>query len=260
LRTWEPKVRLGLRDLPQIVDVSTDFQDKGVQTNVTIDREAAARLGIPVRLLTATLNDAFGQRRCRRSSNPQPVQVVMEGARNTGNTASLDQIWVIGANGQRVLSHAKWGPGSAPLGISHQSGFPASTISFDLAPGVSLGEATDVVDAMFARIGVPKSVRGSFQGTASAFQTALASQPMLILAALITIYLVLGMLYESTVHPLTILSTLPSAGVGALLALLAFGTEFSIIALIGVILLIGIVKKNAIMMVMSPCSLNANRA
>jgi multidrug efflux pump len=253
LRKWEPKVRYGLRDLPQITDLDTDLQDKGLQTTVTIDREAAAKLGVPVRLLTATLNDAFGQRQVSTIFQPlNQYKVVMEGAPDYWqHPQSLDQIWVVGANGQRIPfpAIAKWEPGNAPLGVSHQSGFPASTISFDLEPGVSLGEATEVVDAMFARIGVPNSVRGSFQGTASAFQTALASQPMLILAAMIAIYLVLGMLYESTLHPLTILSTLPSAGVGALLALLAFKTEFSIIALIGVILLIGIVKKNAIMMI-----------
>ncbi len=253
LRLWEPKVRYGLRDLPQISDLDTDLQDKGSQTNVTIDREAAARLGIPVRLLTATLNDAFGQRQVSTIYQPlNQYKVVMEGAPEYWqHPQSLDQIWVVGANGQRVPfpAIARWEPGTAPLGVSHQSGFPASTISFDLEPGVSLGEATELVDAMFARIGVPNSVRGSFQGTASAFKAALASQPALILAAMVAIYLVLGMLYESTLHPLTILSTLPSAGVGALLALLAFNTEFSIIALIGVILLIGIVKKNAIMMV-----------
>jgi len=253
LRTWEPKVRYGLRDLPQISDVNTDLQDKGLQTTVSIDREAAASFGVPVRLLTATLNDAFGQRQVSTIFQPlNQYKVVMEGAPDYWqHPQSLDQIWVVGADGQRVPfpAIAKWEPGNAPLGVSHQSGFAASTISFDLAPGVSLGEATDVIDAMFARIGVPNSVRGSFQGTASAFRTALASQPALILAAMVAIYLVLGMLYESTLHPITILSTLPSAGVGALLALLACGTEFSIIALIGVILLIGIVKKNAIMMV-----------
>ena len=253
LRKWEPKVRFGLRDLPQISDVNTDLQDKGVQTNVTIDRESAAKLGVSVKTLTATLNDAFGQRQVSTIFQPlNQYKVVMEGAPDYWqHPQSLDQIWVVGANGQRIPfpSIARWEPGTAPLGVNHQSGFASSTISFDLAPGVSLGQATEVVDALFARIGVPNSVRGSFQGTASAFKSALDSQPMLILAAMVTIYLVLGMLYESTIHPLTILSTLPSAGVGALLALMAFKTEFTIIALIGIILLIGIVKKNAIMMV-----------
>ena len=253
LRKWEPKVRFGLSALPQIVDVNTDMQDKGLQTTVTIDREAAAQLGVSVRTLTATLNDAFGQRQVSTIFQPlNQYKVVMEGAPDYWqHPQSLDQIWVVGANGQRIPfpSIAKWGPGNAPLGVSHQSGFASSTISFDLAPGVSLGQATEVVDALFARLGVPNTVRGSFQGTASAFKTALDSQPMLILTAMVAIYLVLGMLYESTIHPITILSTLPSAGVGALLALLAFKTEFTIIALIGIILLIGIVKKNAIMMV-----------
>jgi multidrug efflux pump len=253
LRKWEPKVRYGLRDLPQITDVNTDMQDKGLQTTVTIDREAAAQLGVSVRTLTATLNDAFGQRQVSTIFQPlNQYKVVMEGAPEYWqHPQSLDQIWVIGANGQRIPfpAIAKWGPGNAPLGVSHQSGFASSTISFDLAPGVSLGQATEIVDAMFARLGVPNTVRGSFQGTASAFKSALDSQPMLILTAMVAIYLVLGMLYESTIHPITILSTLPSAGIGALLALLAFKTEFTIIALIGIILLIGIVKKNAIMMV-----------
>ncbi|MFZ2266907.1 MAG: multidrug efflux RND transporter permease subunit [Azonexus sp.] len=253
LRKWEPKVRYGLRDLPQITDVNTDMQDKGLQTTVTIDREAAARLGVSVRTLTATLNDAFGQRQVSTIFQPlNQYKVVMEGAPEYWqHPQSLDQIWVVGANGQRIPfpAIAKWGPGNAPLGVSHQSGFASSTISFDLAPGVSLGQATEVIDAMFARLGVPNTVRGSFQGTASAFKSALDSQPLLILTAMVAIYLVLGMLYESTIHPITILSTLPSAGVGALLALLAFKTEFTIIALIGIILLIGIVKKNAIMMV-----------
>jgi multidrug efflux pump len=253
LRKWEPKVRYGLSALPQIVDVNTDMQDKGLQTTVTIDREAAAQLGVSIRTLTATLNDAFGQRQVSTIFQPlNQYKVVMEGAPDYWqHPQSLDQIWVVGANGQRIPfpSIAKWGPGNAPLGVSHQSGFASSTISFDLAPGVSLGQATEIVDALFARIGVPNTVRGSFQGTASAFKSALSSQPMLILTAMVAIYLVLGMLYESTIHPITILSTLPSAGVGALLALLAFKTEFTIIALIGIILLIGIVKKNAIMMV-----------
>ncbi|MEY2632492.1 MAG: hypothetical protein RIR00_1146 [Pseudomonadota bacterium] len=253
LRRWEPKVRFGLRDLPQLSDVNTDFQDKGSQTLLQIDREMAARLGIPIRLLSATLNDAYGQRQVSTIFQPlNQYKVVMEAAPNYWqHPQSLDQLWVIGSQGQKVplSALATWGPAATPLSVSHQSGFPASTLSFDLAPGVSLGQASEAVEGMFARIGVPNSVRGSFQGTASAFKTALDSQPMLIGVAILTIYLVLGMLYESTLHPLTILSTLPSAGVGALLALMAFSTDFTIIALIGVILLIGIVKKNAIMMI-----------
>ncbi|MBI5791478.1 MAG: efflux RND transporter permease subunit [Rhodocyclales bacterium] len=253
LRKWEPKVRHALAALPQVSDVNTDMDDKAVQTTVTIDREAAAKLGIPVRLLTATLNDAFGQRQVSTIYQPlNQYKVVMEGAPDYWqHPQSLDQIWIVAADGRRVPfpAIAKWAPGATPLRVSHQSGFAASTVSFDLAPGVTLGAATDAVDAMFAKIGMPDSVRGGFQGTARAFQSSLASQPLLILAALVAIYLVLGMLYESTLHPLTILSTLPSAGVGALLALMACGLEFSVIALIGIILLIGIVKKNAIMMV-----------
>ena len=253
LRKWEPKVRYGLRDLPIVSDVNTDMMDKGLQTNLIIDRDAAARLGVSVRTLTATLNDAFGQRQVSTIYEPlNQYKVVLEAApQYWQHPQSLDQIWLVGSAGQRVPlpAVATWGPGNAPLGVSHQSGFAASTISFDLAPGVSLGQATEAIDAMFARLGVPNTVRGTFQGTASAFKSALGSQPMLILTAIAAIYLVLGMLYESTLHPLTILSTLPSAGVGALLGLLAFGSEFTIVALIGIILLIGIVKKNAIMMV-----------
>lgn len=253
LRRWEPKIRAALRELPILSDVNTDLQDKGLQTALTIDRDTAARLGISVRLLAATLNDAFGQRQVSTIFQPlNQYKVVMEAAPPFWqHPQGLEQLWLITASGAPVplSAVARWAPGSAPLGISHQAGFPASTISFDLAPGVSLGEATEAIDAQFARIGVPNTVRGSFEGTASAFRSALASQPMLILAAVVVIYLVLGILYESTLHPLTILSTLPSAGVGALLALLAFDNEFNIVALIGIFLLIGIVKKNAIMMV-----------
>jgi multidrug efflux pump len=253
LRKWEPKVLAGLESVPQLTDVNTDSADKGLQTTVDLNRDAVSRLGLTTDLVSNTLNDAFGQAEISTIYKPlNQYHVVMEAAPQYWQSPeSLNQIFVVGPNGQRVplSSLASWKGDNTALVTNHQSGFPSATISFNLAPGVSLSQATTLIDDLFAKLDVPNSVRGSFQGTASAFQASLASEPLLILAALVTIYLVLGMLYESTVHPWTILSTLPSAGVGALVALMAFHTEFSIIALIGVILLIGIVKKNAIMMV-----------
>jgi multidrug efflux pump len=253
LRKWEPKVLAGLESLPQLTDVNTDSADKGLQTTVDLNRDAVSRLGLTTDLVSNTLNDAFGQAQISTIYKPlNQYHVVMEAAPQYWQSPeSLNQIFVVGPNGQRVplSALASWKGDNTALVTNHQSGFPSATISFNLAPGVSLSQATTLIDELFAKLDVPNSVRGSFQGTASAFQASLASEPLLILAALVTIYLVLGMLYESTVHPWTILSTLPSAGVGALVALMAFHTEFSIIALIGVILLIGIVKKNAIMMV-----------
>ncbi len=253
LREWEPKVRQAMSDVPEIVDVNTDREDKGLQTTLQIDRDRAAQLGISVRMIDATLNDAFGQRVISTIYNPlNQYRVVMEAAPEFWQSPeALKNVYVSAPGGAQVplSAFATYGPGSAPLGVNHQGQFAASTISFNLPVGVSLSQATSAIKVALDRIGVPTTVHGTFQGTARAFQASLESQPWLILAALITVYIVLGMLYESLVHPITILSTLPSAGVGALLALLAFNTEFSIIALIGVILLIGIVKKNAIMMV-----------
>jgi len=204
-------------------------------------------------MIDATLNDAFGQRQVSTIYNPlNQYRVVMEVAPQFWQSPeALDSVYVSTPGGAQVplSAFSRYGPTNTPLGVNHQSQFAASTISFNLPVGVSLSDATRAVADAMDRIGVPTSVHGSFQGTARAFQTSLNSQPLLILAALLAVYIVLGMLYESFVHPITILSTLPSAGVGALLALLAFRTEFSIIALIGVILLIGIVKKNAIMMI-----------
>ncbi len=253
LRASEPRVRRALGELPELVDVNTDQEDRGQQTTVTIDRDAAARLGVDVRTLDATLNDAFGQRPVSTIYNPlNQYRVVMEwAAPYTQGPESLGQLYVVTAAGAAVplSAIATWGPGNAPLAVNHQGQFAASTISFNLAEGVSLLQATAAVEHAVARLALPATVHGSMQGTARAFQQSLSSQPILILVALGTIYIVLGVLYESTVHPLTILSTLPSAGVGALLALLATGTDFTLIALIGVMLLIGIVKKNAIMMI-----------
>ena len=218
-----------------------------------IDRDAATRLGVTPEAIDNTLYDAFGQRQVSTIYNPlNQYRVVMEAApQYWQNPDGLRDIYIITSTGAQVplSTFSHYEPTNTALAVNHQGQFAASTISFNLAPGASLSGATqDIQDAM-NRIGVPSSVHGSFQGTAKAFQDSLSSQPVLILFALITIYIVLGVLYESYVHPITILSTLPSAGVGALLALIITDTDFSIIALIGVILLIGIVKKNAIMMI-----------
>jgi len=253
LRTWEPRIRAALMKLPELADVNSDQQDKGMQTSITIDRDAAARLGVSVSNLDTTLNDAFGQRQVGVIYNPlNQYRVVMEFAPEFAQGPEmLARLFVTSKSGAQVplSSFAKVETTNTPLSINHQSGTPASTISFNLPVGVSLSDATAAIDSAILQTGVPVSVRGSFQGTANAFQQSMGSQPVLIAAALLTIYLVLGILYESLIHPLTIISTLPSAGVGALLALMLFNTEFSIIAFIGVILLIGIVKKNAIMMI-----------
>ena len=253
LRVWEPRIRAALSRLPQLVDVNTDQQDKGLQTSLVIDRDAAARLGVSPTLIDTTLNDAFGQRQVSTIySALNQYHVVMEAAPEYWQAPdTLNDVYVSTNGGAQVplSAIAHYAPTNTALGVNHQSQFVASTISFNLPEGTSLGQATVAIDGALAQLGVPATIRGSFQGTAQAFQASLNSQPWLILAALLTVYIVLGILYESYVHPITILSTLPSAGVGALLALLLFQTEFSVIALIGVILLIGIVKKNAIMMI-----------
>ncbi|WP_462390525.1 efflux RND transporter permease subunit [Acidovorax sp. Q11] len=253
LRTWEPRIRQVLSQLPELEDVNSDVQDYGLQTSLVIDRDAVARLGLTMAQIDATLNDAFGQRQVGVIYNPlNQYRVVMEAeARYLQSPETLRGFFFVNNLGQPIplTAFARITTTNTPLSVNHDRGTPASSISFSLAPGVSLSQASDAVRNAVAELGVPVSVRGSFSGTAGAFQDALAGQPLLILAAMITIYLVLGMLYESLVHPVTILSTLPSAGVGALLALMLFKTEFSLIALIGVILLIGIVKKNAILMI-----------
>ena len=253
LRAWEPRVRQALSQLPELADVNTDQQDKGLQTTLVVDRDAAARLGVTQRMVDATLNDAFGQRQVSTIYNPlNQYRVVMEAApRYWQSPEALKDVYVSAKDGAQVplAAFSHYESTQTRLAVNHQSQFAASTISFNLALGSSLSDASRAVKEAMDRIGVPTSIHGSFQGTARAFEASLKSQPWLILAALLTVYIVLGMLYESYVHPITILSTLPSAGVGAILALLLFKTEFSIIALIGVILLIGIVKKNAIMMI-----------
>jgi multidrug efflux pump len=259
LRTWEKKIRDALGQLPQLVDVNTDEQDRGLQTAVAIDRDAASRMGVTTALIDATLNDSFGQRQVSTIYNPlNQYRVVMEVAPRYGQSPeALRDLYIrVPSSAQfpggaqvPLLAFASYGLNNTPLSVNHQGQFAASTISFNLPPGISLSEATKAISDTMNRIGVPGSIRGNFQGTARTFQASLQSQPWLILAALITIYIVLGILYESYVHPITIISTLPSAGVGAILALIISRTEFSIMALIGVILLIGIVKKNAIMMI-----------
>lgn len=312
LNEWAPKITAALQGEPSLADVNSDQQNKGLESDLVIDRETAARLGITVSQIDNTLYDAFGQRQVstiyaaknqyhvvmevapRYWQNPETlkdVYVSTSGASvggsqatnavagtvaamgssastNTANANAARNLTTnsIGATGKGVASTgsavstsqevmiplsavAHFRQGATPLAVNHQGLLVASTISFNLPPNVSLSTVVSVIEATMSRLGVPATIRGSFQGTAKVFQDSLNNQPYLILAALVTIYIVLGVLYESYVHPLTILSTLPSAGVGALLALMAFNTEFSIMSLIGVILLIGIVKKNAIMMI-----------
>jgi multidrug efflux pump len=253
LRAWEPRIRVALSKLPELEDVNTDQQDRGLQTNLIMDRDALSQMGVTVRNVDTTLNNAFGQRQVGVIYNPlNQYRVVLELADEfLQGPETLRNLNVISNTGKTVplSSVARTEVGIAPLSVNHQSGTPATTVSFDLPLGGSLSAATDAVTNAIAELGVPVSIRGTFQGTAKGFKDSLSTQPMLIVAALVTIYLVLGILYESLIHPITILSTLPSAGVGALLALMLFKTEFSLIAMIGVILLIGIVKKNAIMMI-----------
>ncbi|WP_215787572.1 multidrug efflux RND transporter permease subunit MdtC [Pantoea dispersa] len=253
LREWEPKIRQAFAALPELADVNSDQQDNGSEMALTYDRESMARLGIDVSAANALLNNAFGQRQISTIYQPlNQYKVVMEvDPRYTQDVSALDQMFVINSDGKAIpLSwFAKWQPANAPLSVNHQGLSAASTISFNLPEGVSLSQASEAIDRTITAIGVPSSVRGSFAGTAQVFQNSQSNQLWLMLAAIAAVYIVLGILYESYVHPLTILSTLPSAGVGALLALQLFNTPFSLIALIGILLLIGIVKKNAIMMV-----------
>jgi multidrug efflux pump len=311
LNEWTPKIAAALQADPNLTDVNSDQQNKGIESDLVIDRDAAAQLGITVSQIDNTLYDAFGQRQVSTIyvarnqyhvimevapqywQNPEVLNDVyistsggsvggsqatnaVAGTIVSGKTASATSANAqaarnlatnsIGATGKGVASTgsavstsretmiplsavAHFTQGATPLAVNHQGLLVANTISFNLPPNGSLSTAVASIEAAMNRIGVPATIRGTFQGTAKAFQDSLSNQPYLVLAALVTIYIVLGVLYESYVHPLTILSTLPSAGVGALLALMAFNTEFSIMALIGVILLIGIVKKNAIMMI-----------
>jgi multidrug efflux pump len=253
LNFWVPRFLDKLKTLPQLRDVATDQLTGGLQVNLAIDRDSAARLGILPADIDNTLYDAFGQRQVSTIfTQLNQYHVVMEvDPQFQQNPDSLKNIYVRSSSGQQVplTAFTRIETGPASLALNHQGQFPVVTLSFNLAPGTSLGDAVKAIDSAKSELGMPQSIRTSFQGTAAAFLKALGNEPILILAALITVYIVLGILYESYIHPITILSTLPSAGVGALLALLLFREDFSIISLIGIILLIGIVEKNAIMMI-----------
>jgi HAE1 family hydrophobic/amphiphilic exporter-1 len=255
LNVWAPRILSTLQSLPELRDVASDQQVAGTTLQLTIDREMASRFGIQPQLIDDTLYDAFGQRQVTQYFTQINTYEVIEEVTPAmqADPATLNKIYIRSpSNGQMVPLSAftKWTTNPvAPLSISHQGQFPAITISFNLANGVALGQATAAIQNAEARLQLPRAIATTFQGNAQAFQDSLSSVPLLILAALVVVYLILGMLYESFIHPLTILSTLPSAGFGALAILMMFGYEFSLIALIGVILLIGIVKKNGIMMV-----------
>ncbi|OTA16333.1 mdtC encodes multidrug efflux system, subunit C [Xenorhabdus beddingii] len=255
LRKWSPIIKKALEKQPQLVDVNADSDedDKGAEIAITYDRDVMARLGISVSDANNLLHNAFGQRQISTIYQPlNQYQVVMEVApQYNQDPSALEKMFVINARGERIpLSYfAHWYPASAPLDVYHEGLFASSTIAFDIAPGYTLSDAISIIERTMTELGVPSSVRSSFAGTAQSFQESERSQMFVILAAIVTVYLVLGVLYESYLHPLTILSTLPSAGIGALLALELFNTPFSLIAMIGIMLLVGIVKKNAIIMV-----------
>jgi hydrophobe/amphiphile efflux-1 (HAE1) family protein len=262
LFSLSPKVLAKLQTLPMLRDVTSDQQTGGTTVSLTIDRDKAARFGVQPQVIDDTLYDAFGQRQITQYfsqvNSYHLILEVMPGQASDDET--LNKLYVHSTTGQAVpmSAFAKWSTAPVqPLSISHQSQFPAVTISFNLAQGVALGQAVDAINAAMRDMGTPLTMQSSFQGTAQAFQSSLASQPYLVAAALITVYIILGILYESYILPLTILSTLPSAGVGALLMLMLFHYELTVIALIGIILLIGIVKKNGIMMV--DFAINAER-
>jgi multidrug efflux pump len=254
LAYWVPQFIEKLQALPQLRDVATDAQDQGLQVRMVIDRDTASRLGVTPTDIDNALYNAFGQRQIStmytQLNQYHVILVAKEQFRS--RPRSLTDIYVHAANATAPIPLSQIGQleeSTAPLAINHQGQFPVVTISFNLAPNASLGEAVKAINAAKDQVGLPASIATSFQGTAAAFQASLTNEPLLILAALVTVYIVLGVLYESYIHPITILSTLPSAGVGACLALLLCHEELSVIALIGIILLIGIVKKNAIMMI-----------
>jgi multidrug efflux pump len=253
LNTWTNKLVAKLKTIPALRNVATDQQNNGWEEHIVIDRLTASRLGITPNLIDNTLYDAFGQRQVSTMfTQLNQYHVVLEVAPQfQRNPHALDDIYIRSNTGGEVPLSAftRFEPGASPLAVNHEGQFPAVTISFDLAPGYALGDAVAAIDSARQEIGMPASIQASFQGTAAAFRASLTNEPLLILAALITVYIVLGVLYESYIHPVTILSTLPSAGVGAILALMICRQDLSVIALIGIILLIGIVKKNAIMMI-----------
>ena len=253
LNEWSPKLMAAMMKLPQLKDVATDQQEDGLRAQIVIDRDTASRLGVSPLTIDATLSDAFGQKQVSTTYMPlNQYHVVMEVAQEyQRNLDAIKNIYVKSTTGAMVPLTAvtKIEQQRIPLAVNHQSQTPATTLSFNLTTGTSLSDATAAIEQARIQIGMPSNIRGGFQGTAQAFQASLSSEPYLIALALIAVYIVLGMLYESFIHPLTILSTLPSAGVGALIALLITQTDLSVIAMIGIILLIGIVKKNAIMMI-----------
>ena len=253
LNTWAPRLLAKLRTLPELRDQNSDQQDHGLQAKLVIDRDTASRMGITPQTLDNALYDAFGQRQVSTMYRPlNQYHVVMEVASQFQQTPeALQNIYLRSTAGTPVplAAFTHFQPSNTPLAVSHQGQLPSVTISFNLAPGVSLGQATDAIEKAESTIGFPPSIQASFQGTAAAFQDSRSNMLVLIIAALGTVYIVLGMLYESYIHPITILSTIPSAGVGALLALLLTHNELNVIGMIGIILLIGLVKKNAIMMI-----------
>jgi multidrug efflux pump len=253
LNTWSPRLLEKLKSLPELRDQNSDQQDKGLQAQLVIDRDTASRLGINAQTLDNALYDAFGQRQVSTMYRPlNQYHVVMEVASQFQQTPeSLQNIYLRSTAGTPVPLSAftHFEPSNTPLAVNHQGQLPSVTISFNLAPGVSLGQATDAIERAESTIGFPPTIQASFQGTAAAFQDSRSNMLVLIIAALGAVYIVLGMLYESYIHPITILSTIPSAGVGALLALLLTHNELNVIGMIGIILLIGLVKKNAIMMI-----------
>ncbi len=253
LNEWAMRMLQTMQKIPLLADVNSDQQNNGLQTYLDYDRNTAARLGISAQVLDNTINDAFGQRQVSNMYTAlNQYHVVMEVApQYWQDPESLRDIYVSSKTGEQVplSALASFHTATAPISVNHQGQFPSITISFNLALGVSLGQAVDAIQAQAKKIGLPSNVVGTFQGTAQAYQAALGNEPILILSAIAAVYIVLGILYESLVHPITILSTLPSAGIGALLALMAFKFDLSLIAIIAIILLIGIVKKNAILMI-----------
>ena len=253
LREWEPKVRKIFLGMHQLSDVSSDQEIKGLETKLIVDRDTASRFGLTMKMIDDALNDMYGQRVVSTIYNPlNQYTVVLEvDPKYSQNQEELSHIYISAPNGTQIpfSSFSHYITTNTSLQVNHQGEFAAATISFNLPLGTSLMEATQVIDAEIKKLDMPTSIHGSFQGNAQAFQSSLSTQPLLIFAAILAVYIVLGILYESYIHPLTIISTLPSAGIGALLILMLFHTQFTIIAFIGIILLIGIVKKNAIMMI-----------
>jgi multidrug efflux pump subunit AcrB len=253
LRRWAPRMLARLKNVPQLRDVASDQQTNGLQLNLTVDRDTMARLGIAMKEVDDALYDSFGQRQVATTfTQLNQYRVVLETKPEIGTgPEALDHVYVRSATGAPTPLHtfAQVSTSATLLSVNHQGQFPAVTLSFNTAPGVALSQAVDAIHAAEHELQMPASIHADFQGNAQAFRDSLRSEPWLILAALVVVYIVLGILYESYIHPITILSTLPSAGVGALLALLLTHTDLSIIALVGIILLIGIVKKNAIMMI-----------